>query len=126
MKNTKLKTNLPLTIFSWLVKSAGIVMFLLIAIIFVGEGPPNPMKISSWELLLFIALLVTLTGCVAALRWQIIGGISIAAGMGAFLGELRNWVFWAFAAIGILHILCGILKKIYEGKVTGAMEKENK
>jgi len=62
-----------------------------------------------------ICLLVTLAGTILALWHQMIGGIAMLAGMVPFIGKSRQWVFWAFALIGVLNILCWWLKRL-QGK----------
>jgi hypothetical protein len=97
---------------SWTVKVIGAALFLLIAAIFIGEGPPNPFKLTARELFLMISLLVTLAGIVAAFWNQLYGGIAILAGMVPFLGELHQWILYAFIGIGILNIICWLFKRI--------------
>ncbi len=96
----------------WVVKGAGLALLGLVLVIFIGEGPPNPFELSHRELFLMISFLVTLIGTVLALWQQFVGGIAIVAGMIPFIGESRQWVFWAFFAIGIGNILCWQLRRI--------------
>lgn len=103
--------------FSWLVKAAGVALLLLVLVIAIGEGPPNPFKLKARELFLMISLLVTLTGIILALWWQLLGGVAMIAGMVAFIGESRQWIFWAFALIGVLNVVCWWLKKLQAGRV---------
>ena len=100
-----------LSCFSWLVKGAGAALLLLVVVIAIGEGPPNPFKLTPRELFLFVSLATTLVGIVLALWKQLSGGILIAAGMIPFIGESHQWVFWAFALIGVLNILCWWLRR---------------
>ena len=48
-----------MTIFYWLVKGAGLVLLGLVLVIAIGEGPPNPFKLSLRELALMVSLLVS-------------------------------------------------------------------
>lgn len=98
--------------FSWTVKGIGAALFLLIAAIFIGEGPPNPFKLSARELFLMISLVVTLAGIVAAFWNQLYGGTAISAGMIPFIGESSQWLFYAFMLVGLLNIVCWRLKKM--------------
>jgi len=100
------------TIFSWIVKSAGILLLLLVVVIAIGEGPPNPFKLTARELFLMISLLVTLAGIILALWRQLFGGIAILIGMIPFAGELHQWIFYAFVLVGILNIVCWWLQNI--------------
>ena len=114
MNSTGKLTNYVITLFSWLVKAAGLALLLLVVVIAIGEGPPNPFKLTGRELFLFVCLLVTLAGTILALWHQMIGGIAVLAGMIPFIGESSQWVFRAFALIGVLNILCWWLKKLQE------------
>ena len=110
-------TSYAIMIFRWLVKAAGLALLLLVVVIAIGEGPPNPFELTGRELFLFVCLLVTLAGTVLVLWHQMIGGIAMLAGMIPFIGESRQWVFWAFALIGVLNIFCWWLKRL-QGKKT--------
>ena len=83
-------TSYVITIFSWLVKAAGLALLLLVVVIAIGEGSPNPFELTGRELLLMICLLVTLAGTALALWRQMIGGIAMLAGMIPFIGESRQ------------------------------------
>lgn len=96
---------------SWAVKAAGLALLALVLVIAIGEGPPNPFKLSSRELFLMISLFVTLAGTVLALRRQLIGGILILAGQIPFMYHWGQWAFAAFVIVGILNIVCWWLKR---------------
>jgi len=102
--------------FCWLVKAAGLALLGLILAIFIGEGPPNPLKLSPRELLLFLSLLVSLGGIIFAMWNQLIGGVAVVAGMVLFVGESVQWVFLAFILIGVLNIVCWFARKLIGGK----------
>lgn len=102
-----------LTTSSWLTKAVGLALLLLVVTIAIGEGPPNPFKLSSRELILLISLLVSLAGTILVLWNQLIGGIAILGGMILFMGETHQWVFWAFALVGVLNIVCWTLGKLH-------------
>lgn len=104
-----------LNIFCWLVKAAGIAVLLLLLAIFIGEGPPNPFKLTARELFIMVMLLTILAGLALALWRQLIGGIVILTGIVSFTivgGIGHNWVFYAFWLTGLLNILCWWLKKL--------------
>jgi hypothetical protein len=102
----------------WVVKGAGLALLLLVAVIFIGEGPPNPFKLSFRELVLMISLLVSLAGMVLAFWRQLIGGIAIVVGMIPFLGESHQWVFYVFILIGVLNIFCWLVKRSQKSTVS--------
>lgn len=104
-----------LNIFCWLVKGLGLAVLLLILAIFIGEGPPNPLKLTAGELFIMVILLTTLTGLTLAVWRQLTGGIFILTGVVSFTiigGIQHNWVFYAFWMIGLLNILCWWLRKL--------------
>ena len=104
-----------LNIFCWLVKGLGLAVLLLILAIFIGEGPPNPFKLTARELVLMFFFLTIWIGLALSVWRQLIGGIVIIAGIGSFTiigGMGHSWVFYAFWLMGILNILCWWLKKL--------------
>ena len=117
-----------LNIFCWLVKGVGLAVLGLLLAIFIGEGPPNPFKLSARELFIMVMLLITLAGLALAVWRQLIGGIVILAGVASytiFSGIEHNWVFYAFWLIGPLNIICWKLRKL-QGEEMGAAEKSRK
>ena len=109
-------------IFYCLVKGAGIAILLLILAIAIGEGPPNPFKLTGRELLLMAFFLATLVGLALAVWRQLIGGIVILTGIAGFTiigGMQETWLFYAFWLVGLLNILCWRLRK-FEKKNIGA------
>jgi hypothetical protein len=108
--NRKLKDYF-VTGLSWIAKGMGLALLLMIVVIFIGEGPPNPLKLTPRELFLFASLLITLAGIVIAFWKQLVGGIAILVGMIPFLGESLQWVLYAFLLTGALNIVCWWLKK---------------
>jgi len=100
-----------LGVFSWLVKAAGLALLGLVLVIAVGEGPPNPFKLSGRELFLMISLLVTLAGTVLALWRQLIGGILILTGQLPFINHWNQRVFATFVMVGVLNLLCWWFRK---------------
>jgi hypothetical protein len=109
--------NCGIKIFCWLVKGVGLVLLLLVLAIAIGEGPPNPFKLSPRELFLMICLLITLAGIALAQWRQGIGGVIMLAGMIPFAGETHQWLFYTFALIGVLNILCWRLRKKYNIRI---------
>ena len=101
--------------FCWLVKGVGAAVLLLLLAIFIGEGPPNPFKLTARELSFMVVLLIILIGLALAIWRQLIGGIVILAGIAGFTifgGIQHNWVFYAFWLVGLLNIVCWYLGKL--------------
>ena len=108
-------TKYAIKTFCWLVKGVGMAVLLLLLAIFIGEGPPNPFKLTARELFFMATLLTILIGLALAVWRQLIGGIVVLAGIATFtiLGGIEhNWVFYAFWLIGLLNIICWWLKKL--------------
>ena len=97
-------------IFCRLVKGAGLVLLGLVLVIAIGEGPPNPFKLSLRELALMVSLLVILGGTVCAMWRQGVGGVVMTGGWIVFSivnGRLpKGWFFNMFLLVGILNIVC--------------------
>ena len=117
--------------FCWVVKIAGLAVFLLILAIFIGEGPPNPFELATRELVLMFFFFTTWAGLGLALWRQLIGGILILTGIAAFTiiaGPQHSWVFHSFWLLGILNLLCWFAhkakKRIIESTLDGEGEKE--
>ena len=94
-------------------------ILLLVLTIFIGEGPPNPFKLTSRELLLMVGLLTTLVGLALALWRQLVGGIVILVGIAGFTiiaGVQETWLFYAFWLLGLLNILCWWLRRLQGNK----------
>ena len=108
-------TKYVINIFCWLVKGVGLAVLLLLLAIFIGEGPPNPFKLTARQLLLMVGFLVTWVGMALALWRQLIGGIVILGSIAGFtfvFGVHQSWLFYTFWLIGLLNILCWWLKKL--------------
>jgi len=115
--NSKNLQKYSINIFCRLVKGAGIAILLLLLAIFIGEGPPNPFKLTTRELFLMVMFLTTWVGLGLALWRQLVGGIVILAGIAGFTifaGMAKNWVFYSFWLVGLLNILCWRLRKSQE------------
>ena len=121
MKNLAKFMKYGTNILCWLVKGIGAALLLLLLAIVVGEGPPNPFKLSAKELFIMAVLIITIIGFGLAIWRQLIGGIFILAGIATFTitgGLEHNWVFYAFWLLGILNIICWILKKSQMNKIS--------
>lgn len=111
------KFKLGIVIFRWLVKGGCIGIFSLLLAIFIGEGPPNLLELTTRQWILMVFFLSIWVGLVLALRWQLVAGVVILAGIVGFtiVGGLQyNWIFYTFWAVGFLNIFCWFLDKIAE------------
>ena len=108
--NQKLKTFI-----GWLVKIAGAGVLVLVLAFAVGEGMPNPLKLTGKELLLFGCFIISSAGLVLAFWRQGFGGVLILGGLIGFntiQGKFTSgWVFLVIGLVGILNIVCAKVKK---------------
>ncbi|MCK4753219.1 MAG: hypothetical protein KAS75_07215 [Planctomycetes bacterium] len=115
MSNISKLQKRAISIFSWAVKGAGLAMLLLILVIAIGEGPPNPFKLSTKELFMMTSLLVTCFGLGFVLWRQLIGGVIILVGMIVFCVFNSRvpdlWVIHVLCLLGLLNVFYGWLKR---------------
>ena len=91
----------------------------LVAVIFLGEGGFNPLKLTAVEAIQMTLFLTTCSGLVVAWRWQVIGGALSLGGMILFLavefavrgGLPRGLLLHLMLLPGILFLVDGIIRK---------------
>ena len=114
-------TGYSIRFFSWVVKAVGMALLLLVVVIAVGEGLPNPLKLTTVELVQMINFVAALSGLVLALRWQGLGGLFTVAGIFLFSTVetiehqklfAGGW-FFVIASVGIANLVCWWLKKFH-------------
>lgn len=111
--------NSGISIFCWLVRGGCVAILLLVLAIFIGEGPPNPFKLTSRELLLMFWFLATLVGLALALWRQLLGGIIVLVSITGFTivaGVQENWLFYALWLMGLLNIFCWWFRRLQGNK----------
>jgi len=120
MNDMRRLTEYSIRFFSWVVKAAGMALLLLVVVIAVGEGLPNPLKLTTVELVQMINFVAALSGLVLALRWQGLGGLVTVAGIFLFSTVetiehqklfAGGW-FFVIASIGIANLVCWSLKRM--------------
>ena len=101
-------------ILRWTARILGILLLLLIAAFVVGEGVPNPFVMPLREQLLSIALLTMVVGLVVAWKFEGVGGLLILGGFAFFTivnhGIKFNAVFGSILVLGVLNLICGLLR----------------
>ncbi len=113
-KNMQMLTTYVINAVCRLAKIAGVGMLVLVLAFAIGEGVPNPVTLPVRQLFMLVFFLIALAGLALALWKQQVGGIVTVLGMIGF--HITNGKFscgWAFAAIGIIglvNIVCGVLK----------------
>ena len=94
----------------WTARIAGALLFLFFLAFFFGEGPPNLLRTSAHENLLFLAMAALFAGLALAWKWEGLGGLLSVAGF-ILMGILeRNPLETPFlrlpAVIGVVHVVC--------------------
>lgn len=105
-----------LLVVRWLARIAGLIGAGTVLFIAVGEGLPNPLRLSPQELALLVCLFVTWCGLLLAWRWELAGALMILGGMASFYAiELlcsgrfpRGWFLPFLASPGLLFLYCGL------------------
>jgi uncharacterized membrane protein YcaP (DUF421 family) len=99
----------------WTARGIGTLIILLIAVLAVGEGVPNPLHQPTVVNFSFVALLVMLAGQVTAWWREGTGGALVLGGMAAFAvanhGVKLNAVFAPMLVTGVFYLLCGWLAR---------------
>ena len=94
----------------WTARVLGTLMVLLFLAFLIGEGPPNPSKLSNADRLQFLGLLALFFGLAIAWKWEGQGGLLSIAGLALIVAlgrtHLTMWTFWLPAAIGLVHVIC--------------------
>ena len=106
-------------IFCWFVKGSCAAILLLVLTIFIGEGPPNPIKLKAREILLMVMFLAIWVGIALSLWRHLTGGIVILVSIAVltiFAGMQKNWLFYAFWVLGLFNVLCGSLRRLREDR----------
>ncbi len=130
MDDMRRLTEYSIRFFSWVVKGAGMALLLLVVVIAVGEGLPNPLKLTAIELVQITNFLAVLSGLVLALRWQGLGGLFTVAGI--FLFSIVETIehqklfaggwFFVIASVGIVNLVCWCLTKWHTNSCSSRKE----
>ena len=100
----------------WTARAIGTLLVLLIVMLGIGEGMPNPFTQPPAVQAGFLALALLLAGILAGWRWELAGGVISLAGWCLFLGQVKdfprgmNWLIWALALPGVLFLISAFLK----------------
>jgi hypothetical protein len=93
-----------------------LVAWFLVAHVVAGEGP-NPFRMTPRELALAVTFFTAVAGMVVGLRWEMLGGVMIVAGMLFFIlielaarGSLPGGrVIWTLPLPGVLYLAAAAL-----------------
>ena len=99
------------SVLRWTARVIGILILLTIVALAIGEGGPNPFRISLRENLLGLGLLPMIGGIVVGWKWEGIGGLLILGGF-AFFAIVNhrlslNVVTVPWLLAGLLYLGCG-------------------
>ncbi|MFO0960625.1 MAG: hypothetical protein U0800_24850 [Isosphaeraceae bacterium] len=104
--------------FTWAGRGLGLAMALLFLTFLVGEGPPNPARLTPREAALFVAMLAFVAGGLALWKWPTRGALLNLGGLFAFelieylvSGRLAGGILPLFGLPGLLAILGEILAR---------------
>ena len=100
----------------WTARVAGTLLVILVVVIAIGEGMPNPFTQPPAVLIGFVALAMILIGILAGWRWELAGGILSLAGwclfFGSVIGIKRLNLFISLLALpGILYLISAWLRR---------------
>jgi len=120
MKNQITTTNaseLLAVVSRWAARIIGTLLVILIVVIGIGEGMPNPFTQPPAVQIGFLALAMIMIGILAGWRWELAGGVISLAGWCLFVGAVThfprglNWFFWALAMPGFLYVISALLRR---------------
>jgi hypothetical protein len=94
----------------WTSRAIGIPLFVLLVLLTLGDGVPNPLTASRREILFATIVLTMLFGLVLAWKWEGVGGLLILGGLVLFATAneafLLNIVFAPWLITGLLYLVC--------------------
>jgi hypothetical protein len=103
----------------WTARIIGTLLVLLIVMIGIGEGMPNPFKQPPAVQVGFLALALLMIGILAGWRWELTGGVISLAGWCLFLASVKcrlTCFVWALALPGILYVISALLRRCKKGQ----------
>lgn len=95
----------------WTARVTGTLLVLLIVIIGIGEGMPNPFTQPPAVQVGFLALALLMIGILAGWRWEFAGGVISLAGWCLFLASVKcrlTCFVWALALPGVLYVVSAL------------------
>ena len=104
----------------WTARIIGTLLVLLVVIIAIGEGMPNPLTQPMTVQVGFLALALIMIGILGGWRWELAGGTISLVGWGLFLVAVThparglNWFVNALALPGLLYVAGALLRRYDE------------
>ena len=103
----------------WTARVIGTLLVLLIVMIGIGEGMPNPFTQPPAVQVGFLALALLMIGILAGWRWELTGGVISLAGWCLFLASVKcrlSCFVWALALPGVLYVISALLRRCKKGQ----------
>ena len=103
----------------WTARVIGTLLVLLIVMIGIGEGMPNPFTQPPAIQVGFFALALLMVGILAGWRWEFAGGVISLAGWCLFLASVKcrlTCFVWALALPGVLYVISALLRRCKKGQ----------
>jgi len=117
IKNT---TRLLAAACRWTARILGTLLVLMIVVIAIGEGMPNPFTQPITVQVGFLALALVMIGILGAWRWELAGGTLSLVGWSLFVIAVMhppkglNWFVGALALPGILYVAGALVRRYDE------------
>ena len=110
-----MKNNPMAALCRWTARIVGTLLVVLVLVIAIGEGMPNPFTQPLPVQIGFLALALIVMGIVAGWRWEFFGGILSTAGWCLFVGSVvgakgLNLFIYLLALPGVLYLLSALLR----------------
>ena len=104
----------------WTARIIGTLLVLIIVLIAIGEGMPNPFTQPISVQVGFLALALIMVGILGAWRWELVGGILSLVGWSLFVVAVAHpvrgltWFVSALALPGVLYVVGALLRRYDE------------
>ena len=101
----------------WTARIIGTLLVLIVVLIAIGEGMPNPFTQPMTAQVGFLALALIMMGVLGAWRWELAGGTLSLVGWGLFVVAVThparglNWFVGALALPGVLYVAGALLRR---------------
>ena len=110
-------TRLSAAACRWTARILGTLLVLIIVVIAIGEGMPNPFTQPMSVQVGFLALALVMIGILGAWRWELAGGTLSLVGWSLFVvavahpENLLTWFVSALALPGALYVASTLLRR---------------
>jgi hypothetical protein len=108
----------------WTARVGGALLVLLIVMIGIGEGMPNPFTQPLWSQIIFLALALIMMGILVGWRWELAGGILSLVGFCLGVIPLNNsprgltGFYFALALPGALYVISALVRRYGERRLS--------